>query len=659
MIAAEIIYLIVEYLDYADIFNLMVTNKYHHHILNPRTNGYIWKLLLTIKPISFDNLIIKGCPNILQHCAHQPLQFSHLQSASKSNNLSMIKHLYFNCQLVFEKKYTYTVFDNFVLNNNVPAIHFLLSIHHRGSTKSMDHAACNGYGEMVKLLHRNSIYGTTDAVDLAAKSGHLSIIKYLHENYIGRGSDKAGVYACMKGDLAIVTYLHKVVSMPFGVSEFKIACQYNHLELVKYFHLVLAVRDENLMDIACHYGCGEIVKFLHVNGYECTDYAFNWAAGCGHLDIVKFLHTLEPKLKVVIPQALDFAAMQNNLPLIRYLVIQCNVPCTFDAIDNACKYGNFDVAKFLLDQHKPFSHRTISFIVSHGNIEMLRYLLGVHPEITLDTSLIDVACDSNQMEMLEYIHPMISSNKYNHRAMTSAATKGNILMVQFLDSINAPTTYNAMNSACKHGHSHIVEYLIVNDKPYSSEAATFASEHGHLIILQLLFTHHKEFVEEAVDMAAANGHDDVVKYLIGIGLVGTTNAFDWACQYNHLDIVKYLWSRGLRGTTSAMDVVGFNGNLLMIKYLHEIGMECSGHCFDWACTNGHLDVVDFLLEIHRYGSHYITNDVILYGHLDMLRYLIGRKYPLSLGATKIARDNDCKHIVAFLESYHYSSKTPI
>ena len=133
----------------------------------------------------------------------------------------------------------------------------------------------------------------------------------------------------------------------------------------------LDLDDTSLMDLAAENGDFDEVQRLHQLGYNCTTKAIDLAAAEGHLEIVKYLHeTVGAKY-------------------------------THNAIDLAAAYGYLEVVKYL--------HR-----------------IGA---------------------------------KYTIFAMKEAARNGHLNVVKYLDSIGAEYTTNAMNWAAKYGHLDVVEYL--------------------------------------------------------------------------------------------------------------------------------------------------------------------------------------------------------
>jgi ankyrin repeat protein len=75
---------------------------------------------------------------------------------------------------------------------------------------------------------------------------------------------------------------------------------------------------KNAMDYAAGNGHLEVVKWLHTNRTEgCTKNAMDWAARNGHLEVVKWLHT--NKTEGYTKNAMDWAARNGHLEVVKWL----------------------------------------------------------------------------------------------------------------------------------------------------------------------------------------------------------------------------------------------------------------------------------------------------------------------------------------------------
>ena len=103
------------------------------------------------------------------------------------------------------------------------------------------------------------------------------------------------------------------------------------------------------MDYAAGNGYLEVVKWLHENRSEgCTTDAMDLAAFYGNLEIVKWLH--ENRSEGCTTKAMDrvgSAAGNGHLEVVKWLHENRSEGCTTEAMDSASKYGKLDVVQFL------------------------------------------------------------------------------------------------------------------------------------------------------------------------------------------------------------------------------------------------------------------------------------------------------------------------
>nr|XP_047141367.1 secreted RxLR effector protein 124-like [Hydra vulgaris] len=104
---------------------------------------------------------------------------------------------------------------------------------------------------------------------------------------------------------------------------------------------------ENKVDFAVEIDRFDLIKYLHskgYKGYKGTKDAINNAAMNGHLEVIKYLHELGYK---GTKDAINNAAMNGHLEVIKYLH-ELRYKGTKDAINNAVVDGYLDVVKYLI-----------------------------------------------------------------------------------------------------------------------------------------------------------------------------------------------------------------------------------------------------------------------------------------------------------------------
>ncbi|OQR89037.1 hypothetical protein THRCLA_22758, partial [Thraustotheca clavata] len=128
------------------------------------------------------------------------------------------------------------------------------------------------------------------------------------------------------------------------------------------------------IDYAADNGHLHIVKFLHENGCrECSTDAVDLAAGHGYIDIIKWLH--QNRTEGCTSEALEEALSNDHLNIVEYLETHYNVGFSKYAMANAARKGNFDAIKFLNEQRNVESTPSaMDEAAQHGHLDIVKYL---------------------------------------------------------------------------------------------------------------------------------------------------------------------------------------------------------------------------------------------------------------------------------------------
>lgn len=233
-----------------------------------------------------------------------------------------------------------------------------LTHHHvaeEGTVRAMDEAAERGHLETVMVLHEFRREGcTVKAMDRAAKRGHFDVVRFLHHNRSEGCTTKALDYAIFKDNFEMFEFLvtHRKEGYSQSASDylqmnlncvdpkiFELFCktcddacvkdiarkvaQSGDLEKTIIVHRARpdfggGVFDREAMDVAAANGYLDIVKFLHEHGKEgCTFRAMDGAALCRHFDVVQFLQ--ENRNEGCSEEAIKNAIVSKDEIMVRYL----------------------------------------------------------------------------------------------------------------------------------------------------------------------------------------------------------------------------------------------------------------------------------------------------------------------------------------------------
>ncbi|OWY99947.1 hypothetical protein PHMEG_00028966 [Phytophthora megakarya] len=186
---------------------------------------------------------------------------------------------------------------------------------------------------------------------LAAEGGHIDVMKYLHEQGYSDNIKDAAVLAVRNDHLDTVKWLldnHRSLSHDGMIEE---AARHGRLNILQYFHRIphedgYLPRFRNAIDVAATDGHLSVVKWLHENRSDgCTYRAMNNSAGNGHLGVVKWLNA--NRSEGCTTRAMDKAAGNGNLEVVKWLHENRSEGCSTKAMDLAAANGHLKILEWL------------------------------------------------------------------------------------------------------------------------------------------------------------------------------------------------------------------------------------------------------------------------------------------------------------------------
>eukprot|EP01133_Synstelium_polycarpum_P017751 gene17751-21171_t len=320
------------------------------------------------------------------------------------------------------------------------------------------------------------------------------------------------------------------------------------------------------------------------------------------------------------------------------------------------KPPSLDVIKFFcqpcFDDRREITYAAMDNAAKNGSLEIVKYLHDNRSE-GCTVNAIDGAAKMGHLDVVIYL----SENRTEGcttRAIDKAASRGHLDVVKYLSEHRTEgCTENAMDKAAKHNHLNIVEYLHSHRTEGASEnAMDYASMNGHLSIVQFLHRSRSEgCTEAAMDLAAANGHMSVVQFLHQSRSEGcTTAAMDDAAMCGDIDMMSWLHTNRSEGCSKmACDYASYCGSLYndrdineTLKRSHLDGNRQKYHeCLEFLhCnrTEGHtLDFVSFIARsnniaaipmlrpdlLTKYRWHNSLIQAASYGCVEMMQFFLG------------------------------------
>ncbi|GMF10268.1 unnamed protein product [Phytophthora lilii] len=435
---------------------------------------------------------------------------------------------------------------------------------HSGIFKAAEAAAANGYVHILEqiLVHDKRGICTKPAVLSAARGNNLDALKWLCEHLVPPTDLQNCASALLEaaagnGNIAMALWLVETVGaecLRLSVaSAAQKAISGGHLKMIESLVDIASSIDGSLcLDEAAGKGYLQALQWGLDHGGVCSTQAMDMAASNGHLEVVKWLH--HHHTDGCTTQALDSAARNGHLHVVQWLHGNRTEGGTTAAMDGAATAGHLDVLKWLHD------HR--------------------HEGCT--TSAMNGAARENRLNILQWLH-VKRSQGCTQEVLDEAATGGNLAVMQWLVARcpqKCSFSRRALENAAANGKLEAVQWL------YKQQAGINPSEW---------------IACDAMDRAASGGHLEVVKWFHELrSEIGscTTAALDGAASNGHLQMVRWLHTNRLEGGTyRAMDGAAAGGHLEVLLFLYSNRSDgCTSDAAVKAAMNDHVEVVQWLLQ---------------------------------------------------------------
>ncbi|KAK1938914.1 putative ankyrin repeat protein [Phytophthora citrophthora] len=198
----------------------------------------------------------------------------------------------------------------------------------------------------------------------------------------------------------------------------------------------LGRRRYRAIDTAAAQGQLAMVKKLHEDGrWPCTSLAMDMAAANGHLEVVKFLN--ENRREGGTAVGMCSAAGNGHLEVVQWLhENRSSDGCRSLVLDLAATNGHVNVLRWLVPRFPRFSCSPafLPSVAAHGHIKTLQYL---HKEMRmpLDQRTLEAAIGSGHLELVQYIAdriPVEQKHTLSPTAAEKAAASGNVELLAFV-----------------------------------------------------------------------------------------------------------------------------------------------------------------------------------------------------------------------------------
>ncbi|KAL3664186.1 hypothetical protein V7S43_010515 [Phytophthora oleae] len=395
-------------------------------------------------------------------------------------------------------------------------------------------------------------------------------------------------------------------------------------------------------------GCLDALKWLNTrleppaNLQDCASSLLEAAARNGNTEVASWIVEVAGVdcLRQSVASAAQSAISGGHLEMINSLVeIASSIEGPF-CLDGPAGKGYLEAIEWGLEHGGVCTTAAMDAAASNGHLEVVRWLHRHRTDGCTERALDDAASDGH-LEVAQWLH-YNRTEGCSTKAMDGAARHGHLDVVKWLHRHrNEGCTTAAMNGAAKGNHLDVVQWLHDHRlEGCSQEAVDGAANNGNVAVIRWLVAHCSEscsLSRSVLENAAANGHLDALQWLYkqqtgsSVSEWIASGAVDRAASGGHLDVVKWLHERHPEPgscTTAALDGAATNGHLEVVRWLH---LNCSEggtyRAMDGAATGGHLEVMMFLYS-HR--SDGCTSDAAvnaaLNDHVEVVQWLL-QHYP--------------------------------
>ncbi|GMF23884.1 unnamed protein product [Phytophthora fragariaefolia] len=257
-------------------------------------------------------------------------------------------------------------------------------------------------------------------------------------------------YCATKGELRCLKWLHDYCDAEFSAEAMDGAATNGHLEVVKWIHDVFS----------------ESSTTMRRSTNSSTDVTPSWNFGLYSGDSAPHCTTA----------AMDGAAMNGHLSVVKWLHKNRTEGCTASAMDEAARNGHFNVVLWLhCNRKEGCTTAAIDGAASNGYLTIVEWLHKARSEGCTAQAMINAA-SKGFLEVVEYLYINLGQAASN-AAITVAASNGHLPVVQYLhENRSECCTAYPIAGAKENGHGSVVEFLLEH------EECRRAYEEGNLMV---------------------------------------------------------------------------------------------------------------------------------------------------------------------------------
>lgn len=273
----------------------------------------------------------------------------------------------------------------------------------------VDKAASEGNMKVLRHLYKNNMGKcTTEAMDSAATNGHLSVVWFLKNKFNAACTNKAIEGAAKNKHDPIIEMMiteKLAVCTPIALEE---STKQGNLDAVIFLTKYTNVRSTNNDD---------------ENSYvACSEEALDEAAINGHLEVVRYFH--KKRRERCTQKGIDGAAENGKIETVYYLHTQQNNVCTAEGLNGAAKNGHTEIVKYIYTKMGVTSNDAIVNAATAGKLDTVKHIYRYISKENVKKAIFN-AVENGYLDVVKYLYRHIKDEDERRQCLDAVIEKAN------------------------------------------------------------------------------------------------------------------------------------------------------------------------------------------------------------------------------------------
>jgi hypothetical protein len=264
--------------------------------------------------------------------------------------------------------------------------------------------------------------------------------------------------------------------------------------------------------------------------------------------------------------------------------------------------------------------------VRQGNLLVLQYLKSM--DFVVDDDTVVIAAEYGHLDILQWVRTSSTMNcAWDKRICENAAKNGHLHVLQYargggggVDGIDCPWDADTCALAAEYGHLAVLQWARTNGCEWDSRVCSLSAQNGHLGILQWARPNGCLWSEETCANAAENGHLLVLQWARANGCEWDSRTCSCAAGNGHLHVLKWAHRNGCEWYSCTCSSAALNGHLHVLQWAHRNGCKWHSSTCEAAARNGHLEALQWARANGCEWDSSTCEVAAENGHLEVLQW---------------------------------------